>query len=124
MKRRRSEPVTFTYEYEIKVKLWANFIRFLRGFILLDKNSLIQCIAHTTYIYDPDYGADADGRRGMGMWFLDDVIVDSWIIDGFEVYEKEVPKEVVKSIDRQIADYDDWKEAESEEPDQDWRKDR
>lgn len=23
-------------------------------------------------VYDANYGADADGRRGMGVWFLDD----------------------------------------------------
>lgn len=28
---------------------------------------------NATFIYDANYGADADGNRGMGVWFVDDV---------------------------------------------------
>ena len=36
-----------------------------------DKTVTAEMIA--TFVYDSSYGADADGNRGMGVWFVDDV---------------------------------------------------
>lgn len=31
--------------------------------------------------YDSDYGSDADGNRGVGVWSIDDYEIDSDIMD-------------------------------------------
>jgi len=80
--------------------------------------------AQVKYSYESNYGADADNNRGVPMWFIDDVDIESLkevMEDGSEVdadYDK-LPKELQKEIDDRINEA----EPESNEPDYDDRED-
>lgn len=44
-------------------------------------NKQVTLVLYATAYYDSNYGADADGNRGMGVWFLEDVTWDLPDID-------------------------------------------
>ena len=40
------------------------------------KDVLFNVLCTVIMVHDPDYGADADGNRGIAVWFLDDIDYD------------------------------------------------
>ena len=69
----------------------------------------VNVLGEATYVYDPNYGADADGNRGMPMWFRDDSDITevSLVETDASVALKDLSKE-----DQDLI----WKEFEDTEP--------
>jgi hypothetical protein len=61
------------------------------------------------FSYDANYGADADGHRGMGVWLCKGAEVES-IKDIFDnnIEEKDLSEEAKKDLEKEISDFDDW----------------
>jgi len=63
-------------------------------------NKIIECDDYTAEVeieayYDPNYGADADGNRGMPRTEINVAILGVWDIDGKEmVITKEIEKHI------------------------------
>lgn len=73
--------------------------------------------AHAVFVYDANYGADADGHRGVGMWFIDDIVIDNWGVDLEIIPEAKVPVEIKDKLDNQLDEIEDWEIIEEDEPD-------
>lgn len=84
-----------------------------------DTQQTWEATAHAVMNYDSNYGADADGHRGVPMWFVDEVVVDTWRCDGELVAENKVPIEIQDIIYNLLDDMEDWEVAEGEISDYD-----
>ena len=58
----------------------------------------VEVMIKVTYIYDANYGADLDGNRGEGVWFLDESYyeIESCTKDG------ELTKEQVQELEAKV----------------------
>jgi hypothetical protein len=81
-------------------------------------------------VYDPNYGADADGRRGRGVWLVDelgptvDVQDPEWEVDDAgESLSDDEKIEAMKLLEEEAENYD-WEEEMgqrlSEESGEEW----
>ena len=69
-----------------------------------------------TTVYDHNYGADADGHRGVRTWWVDDVnILSIYDEKGVKIPEKSETEEMYDLIDKAISEIDLVKEE--DEPD-------
>jgi beta-galactosidase/beta-glucuronidase len=119
----------FLYEDEIKSitsDTWGDaWIRVKRALACkhpFTEETLFSCVAYETFSYDNNYGADADGNRGVGMWFSEDTIIESWFIDGVEVNESDIPQYIRHSLEKQAMNYV-FEPNEIYEPDPDFGRD-
>ena len=62
------------------------------------------------WIYEANYGADADGRRGMAMWLVDEV---DWHCENEADLDAETKSEIQNAVD-------DFVEHDAETPDDSW----
>lgn len=69
-------------------------------------------------VHDGNYGADADGNRGMPMDFIEDVTVESVAANDGEPVPDEVKKEV-EALAEKRADDHDWEVPEPDYPEWD-----
>jgi hypothetical protein len=62
----------------------------------------------TTCTYDPDYGADADGHRGVPRTFIDEDYAEDICVDGKELkeYPEDFQKHILKEVDAYIGNSD------------------
>lgn len=60
------------------------------------------------FIYDACYGADADGRRYTQRWELDDYEIVEWVCNDDFIKEGLVPDPVIKNIEEQAEEDDEW----------------
>jgi len=72
---------------------------------------------HTTFSHDSNYGADADGRRGVYRVDIDDDHAEDIEVLGvaLEKYPKEFQEFIIKEVDQYLED----NEPEEQEPDND-----
>jgi len=82
-----------------------------------EQNKKFSLRAHAEMSYESNYGADADGNRGMSTWFIEDVIYDEWFIDGVSTLEIKIPIGPLNKLKDMAEKYMDWEvpEAEPEE---------
>lgn len=59
--------------------------------------------------WEPNYGSDADGKRGKGMWIYNDYEVESWYREGMYVDPEDVPEGVKEAIENEVMEFTDWK---------------
>ena len=59
---------------------------------------------------DRNYGADADGRRGTKMYFVEEYVYESWMKDGEEVLPEIIPADVKQDLLSQIIECRDWRD--------------
>lgn len=83
----------------------------------LDEDRSVTIEVEVVGTYDSHYGADADGNRGMGVWFVDDTFYTIPDKDDNEELLTKEDKELVKDkLDKEIDDTDwDFSTAEREE---------
>lgn len=81
----------------------------------------VSFIRETTFSYDSDYGADADGRRGVGTWFVDDddakevFVNDKKLSEYDEAFQKEINSAIQSWMDENNADVPEASEPERED---------
>ena len=65
----------------------------------LDSGKEVHVYAEFTFIYDSNYGADADGNRGMPMSFAELDFIEIFNSDGINIYDSMTGKELKKIED-------------------------
>jgi hypothetical protein len=72
--------------------------------IELDNGNVVNVSITVEGDYEANYGADADGNRGVGMWFISDHSYE--ILDDSELSDSETA-ELAEKVEEKVSD-EDW----------------
>lgn len=85
----------------------------------LDDSNVVNVSVTVEGDYESNYGADADGRGGTGMWFISDHSYE--VIDGTDLSEEESAELAAKVSD--LVDDEEWDFDSASEPDDEYEPD-
>lgn len=76
--------------------------------VVLPNGKRVTAEVKAVFYYEPNYGSDADGNRGIGMWFFDDMDFPTPILDDEENELSSEEKKEAEELINNAAENDDW----------------